>query len=213
MDPPRLLKIDDLTRPDHYYLDRADECYYWGEYYAGKGYNYSDTNNLVLNFKKSPLRKGFPEWKYKEEAIIKIAVVFREIFSEGVLDSFTIIPVPPSKDKSNSEYDDRMLQLLRRIGDGRSSDIRELIEQTCSMQAAHHSEDRPHPGDLKSIYRINENLLFPSPKCIVIFDDILTTGCHFKAMKDILLVQFPEIKIYGVFIARVIHNVACDFGF
>jgi len=29
--PQRLTKIDDLVRPDHFYLTPADECYFLGE--------------------------------------------------------------------------------------------------------------------------------------------------------------------------------------
>ena len=39
--PARLTKIDDLTRPDHYYLSSADECYCLGEYTARAGFAYS----------------------------------------------------------------------------------------------------------------------------------------------------------------------------
>lgn len=51
--PQRLTKIDDLTRPDHFYLTPEDACYFLGEYTARKGYAFSPTNQLVLNFKKS----------------------------------------------------------------------------------------------------------------------------------------------------------------
>ena len=51
--PIRLSKIDDLTRPDHTFIEAADECLYLGEYTARKGYQFSDTNNLIFNFQAS----------------------------------------------------------------------------------------------------------------------------------------------------------------
>ena len=51
--PQRLTKIDDLARPDHFYLTADDECYFLGEYTARKGFAFSPTNQLILNFKKS----------------------------------------------------------------------------------------------------------------------------------------------------------------
>jgi hypothetical protein len=51
--PRRLTEIDDLTRPDHFYLMADDACYFLGEYTARKGFAFSPTNQLVLNFKKS----------------------------------------------------------------------------------------------------------------------------------------------------------------
>ena len=32
--PQKFTKIDDLTRPDHYYLTEGDACYFIGEYTA-----------------------------------------------------------------------------------------------------------------------------------------------------------------------------------
>ena len=51
--PRRLTEIDDLARPDHWYLTPEDDCYFLGEYTARKGFVFSATNQLVLNFKKS----------------------------------------------------------------------------------------------------------------------------------------------------------------
>lgn len=36
----------------------------------------------------------------------------------------------------------------------------------------------------------------------VVFDDLLTTGAHFKAMKSALMERFAAAKITGVFLAR-----------
>ena len=36
---------------------------------------------------------------------------------------------------------------------------------------------------------------------IIIFDDVLTKGSHFKAMQKILNLQYPQIPIVGLFIA------------
>jgi len=56
--PQRLTKIDDLTRPDHFYLTPGDDCYFLCEYTARKGFAFSTTNHLVLNFKKSMKKRG-----------------------------------------------------------------------------------------------------------------------------------------------------------
>ena len=49
---------------------RADEViHYFGEYTARKGFNHSETNQLILNFKKKMDRRGLLEWRYKTAAI------------------------------------------------------------------------------------------------------------------------------------------------
>lgn len=75
--PRRFTEIDDLIRREHFRLSAADRCYFIGEYTARKGYDYSATNDLILNFKKSMGRRGNPhEWKHKERAIRQAAAAF-----------------------------------------------------------------------------------------------------------------------------------------
>jgi hypothetical protein len=59
--PLRLTKIDALTLPDHSYLTATDNCYFLGEYTARKGYAFSATNGVVLNFKKPMTKRRLPE--------------------------------------------------------------------------------------------------------------------------------------------------------
>jgi hypoxanthine-guanine phosphoribosyltransferase len=37
---------------------------------------------------------------------------------------------------------------------------------------------------------------------LVVVDDVLTTGAHFKAMQRILNERFPDVSLIGVFVAR-----------
>jgi hypothetical protein len=113
--PPRLTKIDDLARPDHYYLTAEDDCYFLGEYTARKGYAFSPTNQLILNFKKPVNVRGTPQWNHKERAIGDIAAEFRTALNGEWLDTATLVPVPPSKAKTDPLYDDRLLRMLRAI--------------------------------------------------------------------------------------------------
>lgn len=198
----RLQKIDDLARPDHYYLTPDDVCYYWGEYTARKGYSFSETNQLIFNFKKKLDRRGRPDWHYKGEAITRAASIFRDAIREDTLPRITLVPIPPSKAKDHPEYDDRMMQMLQGIGQGRNADIRELVVQTTSTEAAHDAAVRPKPDELVAIYRIAESVAKPVPQNIYLFDDVLATSCHFKAMKQVLGARYPNVPIIGIFIAR-----------
>jgi predicted amidophosphoribosyltransferase len=55
---------------------------------------------------------------------------------------------------------------------------------------------------LAQYYEIDENLADPEPENIAVFDDILTTGTHFRAAKRVLSERFPNARIFGFFIAR-----------
>ena len=113
--PLRLTKIDDLTRPDHSYLTAADDCYFLGEYTARKGYAFSATNQLVLNFKKAMDKRGTAQWRYKEQAIGEAAAAFRTALNDDWLNVATLVPIPPSKAKGDPLYDDRLVRMLHAI--------------------------------------------------------------------------------------------------
>jgi hypothetical protein len=198
--PIRLTKIDELTLSDHYRLNGTDECYFVGEYTARAGFNYSATNDLISNLKKSMDRKGRPEWRYKVWAISRAVDQLREVLPPEILTGATFVPVPPSYAKTDPLYDGRIVQILHRLGD--EVDVRELVIQTDSYDASHGMEVRLGPDELYALYRIAEELVNPEPTSLVVVDDVLTTGAHFTAMKRILNERFPDVPLIGVFVAR-----------
>ena len=205
MIPNRLTKIDDLTRPNHYFLDDDDECYYLGEYTAGEGYKHSETNQLIYNLKKPLKYRNQSPWKYKIDAINEVGAAFRKSIKQDTLvNNCTLVPIPPSKKKSDPEYDDRIVQILYAMDKHHKLDIRELVKQRQSIVPAHESEDgeRATIEELLTLYEIDESLSKPPPNKILVFDDLLTTGRHFKAMKAVLQNQFPDTRIIGIFVAR-----------
>lgn len=203
----RLTEIDDLTRPDHSFLEPTDRCYYMGEYTARAGFSASPTNDLIQNLKKPMDRKGRTEWKWKAWAIGTIAKDLRSILGRDGMENVTFVPAPPSKAKSELLYDDRLLQILSKAAEGYDADIRELVLQKASMEAAHESDFRPSIRELINNYHIDDELTqVPRNNNFVIFDDVLTTGAHFKAMQHVLLDRFPEAQIYGLFVARRAPN-------
>ena len=200
--PTNLTKIDQLTINDHHHLSADDECYFLGEYTARKGFDYSDTNRLIINLKKSMDRRGKPEWPYKAAAIRKASASLANSLSPWWLENSVFVPIPPSKTKGETDFDDRMTKIIQGIDHENPVDFRELVIQTESTEPAHLSDFRPDPTDLQNIYSIDKNLLAPEPKYIVICDDVITTGAHFTAAKQVLLNQFPSTRIIGCFIAR-----------
>lgn len=202
----RLTKIDDLTRPDHYFLGPEDKCYYIGEYTSRAGYVCSKTNNIVQNFKKPVDRKGLSEYYYKGTAISEIASTFRALINDKWIKEATLVPIPPSKAKNDPLYDDRLVQLLHKMCQGLNADIRELVLQRESLPAAHESSNRHSPDDLLEQYYIDDESAEPTPLVVGLFDDVLTTGAHYTAAKRLLSVRFPDISIIGLFYARRVPN-------
>jgi hypothetical protein len=195
-----LTEIDDLIRPDHYHLDGQDECYFIGEYTAGRGFSYSFTNQFIYNLKKSVERRELADWVWKIRAIQQGASALRDSMNPAFLGSATFVPVPPSKVAADPLYDDRMAQVLRLLGQG--VDVRELVIQSEGMHDAHTALYRPGPNSLYQNYQIDQSLVEPMSSRIAVVDDVLTTGAHFKAMKRILEETFPGVPLVGLFLAR-----------
>lgn len=196
----RLTKIDELTRGQHYHLSEDDTCYFFGEYTARKGYAFSNTNNLIHNFKKGVEKKGKAEWVYKESAIINVANLINSISN---IDELTFVPVPPSKCCTDPAYDSRLIDVLKQCQKTKPNlQYIELIKQRVSVQASHSVEARPTPEEIAGNYIFDETLAVNLRKYIVIFDDVLTAGSHFKAMKTTIKLHLPQSIVIGVFIAR-----------
>lgn len=157
----RLLQIDDATREDHRYLSADDFCLYQGEYTARGGYGCSPMNDMILNIKKSVTRRGRPEYQYKERDIRRAGLAFRAALNAEALATVTFVPVPPSKEITHPEYDNRIELVLAHMAEGTNADVRQLVLQggsyEASSQAAMRGGDRMHAADLIALYRLTSS--------------------------------------------------------
>lgn len=200
--PTRLSKIDELTRPDHTFLEPEDECYYLGDYTARRGFAFSDMNNLINNLRKPMDRRGRPEWRHKESAILTCGRMLREALNEEWLAAVTIVPIPSSRTREDAEHDDRLPRMLQEMARGRHLDVRELVVMTRNVPQSHLAEERVSIPELFESMSVDEAIADPEPRSVGIFDDVLTTGRHFKAVQAVLRERYPAVPIVGVFVAR-----------
>jgi hypothetical protein len=211
----------------------------------------SATNDLIGNFKKPLHLRGSLCWIYKERALDRLAAELAAALDAEWLRTATLVPIPPSRARTDPRHDDRMLRLLHRLDahlaaldlgdhfdplhpaehlaaaidsaddlgagplayhplspDLRSGrlDIRELLLQRESTPPVHAMPGRPAPTTLAALYEIDETLANPPPRTLALFDDVLTTGAHFKAAQQVLWDRFPGIRITGIFLARTPHR-------
>lgn len=207
----RLTKIEPEVLDEHYHLNSDDECYFFLEYTSREDYTYTPENNFINNLKKTLDYRKRPEvWRYKEEAIRRCSKGLRKALNRDWLKTATLIPIPPSAEKSDVKaHDDRMLQVLRGIAPGFPIDVRELVIQTQSLPPSHMADQNRTPVEkLQSSYAINEEISEPAPESIGIVDDVLVAGAHYRAMHYVLRQRFPAARIVGFFIARRIFPPA-----
>lgn len=208
MEKLTLIKLDEIVLQQHIDLESTDHCRYWRVYTANEKFSFSETNQLIKNFKISPQEKH--RLHYKKTAIEQIAQELMQVIpSHLIYQNYTFIPVPPSKPIGHPEYDDRLVQVLKRVQqEKRDLDFRLLVEQLQPISAAHTvpPEQRPNIQELYQLYAFNSPLKLPIPKKIVIFDDVLTKGTHFKAMQKVLIHQYPNVPVVGLFIALSVYK-------
>ena len=201
----RLLIMDRLIRQDHSFITEEDECYFLMEYIGRGGFDASPVNDFISNLKMSVKQKNPKRLYHKNRAISDAGILLREAL-EHFRDN-TFVPVPPSKKKDDPEYDDRLMRILAAANNPPAVDIRELIFQTESYESAHCREDRPRSEYYHSIYQVYVDKVEPRPSAVVIFDDMVTAGSHYMAMKKkIIEVYGPDMPIKGLFLTRRIFS-------
>ncbi len=200
--PKFFSEIDETNIGDHARLLASDRIYFIFEYTSGRDYSFSATNGLISNLKKRPSLKGTAQYKYKRLAMQECASHLSGAINHDWLKNATLVPVPPSKATDHPDYDDRMTKICAGIPADFDVDVRQLVKQTESTEAAHESNVRPTVEELLAIYEIDETLSEPAPRKIAIVDDVLTAGTHYRAMHITLTERFPNVPIVGFFIAR-----------
>ena len=207
--PEKLWKIDESTVGQHFSLRDGDQCYYIWEYTAGKRYDFSPTNQLISNLKIKPsqIAKSPNRNYYKEQAINHAAAGLRHFLRRDYAEQrMTFVPVPGSKAAGDPDHDERLLQVLQRALQGWSADIRPMLELTQSTPADHESADRLSYEELLAISRLNNPSGQPLRPIVVVVDDVLNSGKHFKIAQELITAQFANVEIRGLFLARCIRD-------
>ncbi len=200
----RLQKIDESLLPSYKYLTTEDECYFFMGYtpiWVAK----NAENSLILNFKKDMDRRNNPpEWKWKARAITQISELFVQNIPPIIAAHSILVPVPPSRAKGDELYDNRLVQLASNYCNAHpETEFREIITLADTMIPTHEVEKSP--DELVPLLSVDESLCKNPKEQIVIVDDVLRHGAHYKAMKTILQPRFPKSNIIGLYIARTLH--------
>ena len=198
----RWQKIDETTLADHTTLTSNDNCIFIGHYNAGDGYDENTDlaiNSTIHNLKILDTQHHRVPHKLRAVAWCKRALM---ALNADWAKTVTWVPIPPSKTKDDEAYNPKMSQVLEAFDNERDIDFRELVFQTVSTNTSHGGEVRLSVDDLLEVYSIDENLVDPEPTRIILFDDVLSTGNHFRAMQRCINSRFPACTVEGVFIAR-----------
>lgn len=190
-------KLDVVENPP-VFMTADDDCYYARDYISHGSYSASEANQLISNFKKHPKYKGTPSWRYKEQAIDRFAREIATVLGKNI----SVAAIPPSKLPTHPEYDSRLADTLIRLKQLRP-DL--TIERPFTCRA---STVPSHQGGSRRIDEIAANLqwrgLSVGCKTLVLIDDVLTTGAHFRACKRVLARDAQGVYVAGLFWARTV---------
>jgi hypothetical protein len=197
--------------PAHIRLEE-DECYYAREYTSGGGYAASEANNLITNFKIEPRHKNTLRWRHKEAAIQKFAEELALVITQQI-PNLVIAPIPTSSLRTDPGFDHRLEATLATLGRLRP-DL--AIMRPLSFQQA---ITPSHRGGGRQIQAIAENLEWTDLTCqcdaLVLVDDVLASGAHFRPCKQVVRQHVPGLRVVGFFWARTIWpriDPAVEFG-
>lgn len=193
-------KVDQVLINNIQHLNANDNCYYAKDYVPGVGYQGSIVNDDILNFKKAP---GSPGQQHRARAVNKFAVEVSTILNCDQGRKFYVTAVPSSKNKHDPMYDRRFEDLFEELK--KFSPCIEVVWPVVainSVQASHHSGSRD-PDVLKQNYNYS-GFAGIEPESLIVFDDVLTSGAHFRAYKDFIIESGYQGKVFGVFWAKTI---------
>jgi hypothetical protein len=205
--PAALTRLDEASRADHIYLSASDRCAYLAQYCSAGGESGNGAcHQLLRNFKCDPsrARSDLRRARYKQEAIATLGAWLRHAVPRRLAESCTWVPIPPSQRAGDPDFDDRLARTLQVAFGGYEIDVRSLVCQTCSTPRDHAGRVRLSEQALLQILRIDEVQLAQRPVRgrVVLFDDVLTSGKHFKCCERRLRDVLPHALIAGVFLMR-----------
>ncbi|MDR1184165.1 MAG: hypothetical protein LBK67_05150 [Coriobacteriales bacterium] len=181
-------------------------CYYYRDYVEG-GYSASTSNQLVLNLKITAgvLADNPSRSHYKDQAL-KQCVADYQLFFDGFTVRNTnvvvgIIPIPSSKPKNSPDCNDGMIR------------VAEQLEQYyptlkfLDLFEVRHETQPSHLGGTRSIEEIKDLLVLNNASLdrfsvVFLLDDMITTGAHFVACRELLQKKYPDLMIAGLFWAK-----------
>jgi hypothetical protein len=175
------ITTDLILQGEHLHLSCTDECYFTNVYECGEC--------------QSEIKKQIFSLKRCEPATIgEVAHKLTSALPAHWVENYTFVPMPRSSRSKNGIE----LALHQTI----LSDHRNLLVQVRKTPASHLGW-RPSPMRRAEFLDLNESLVDPAPSTVVILDDVITTGAHFRAAKLVLRKRWPHLNVIGLFLARV----------
>ena len=170
---------DLLLLGEHCYLDCSDECYFTDVYDCRQ--------KRGIKPKVLRVKQGC------RTTIRQVAIELKPLLPAEWTESYSFVAIP-----SSSGTNRPIGMLLDRL---RLTDVRQLVEQRKPTPMSRTGWRLP-AVEREALLTVNELAVDPQPNAVVLVDDVLTTGSHFRAVRNVLRKRWPKLSIIGLFLAR-----------
>ena len=196
-------KVTDISAANHRCLERDDFCIYYRTKERHVYNNFTETNSILANFKKRPshCRGNTQMAMYKERGIETVTRDVAGFFESNPGMSFLLIPAITSKACDDPEFDNRLIRVCSNVAKALPNVCcADLLYVGSSILSAHSGGARD-VSYIASQIGVRGGFDMRGFDRVFIFDDVLTTGAHFKACQWALAKAYG-IRAYGIFWAR-----------
>jgi predicted amidophosphoribosyltransferase len=198
------IQLDLINSNSRHYIDvDIHNIYYLRHYISRGGYQASETNDLISNFKKNP-NSSSAVIQYKKGAIDKFSLELSSIFKHDFNYPACMSWIPTSCAKTDPNYDNRLEQVVNNVCKNiKISPIEAFI--TIESKQSFHSNAERKESSIKNSIIWNQNISLSNYDIIFIIDDVLITGLSFKTIHDLIKERYPNIFVYGLIWAITIR--------
>ncbi len=217
MNNPQTLEWQLLTDNDRpYHLSPEDKCYFLGYRYSWHPELDDELSNILSNFKKGIDRKSKPEWRHRNRAVEVLADKLNQLLPT-IMDGFSnyaLMAMPSSKKITHEHYDYRFEKLFDKLAQTANNKVLPYgIKHPISLKEdslAVHAGGERDPTVYINNYSWKDGEL-TDVEHLIVCDDILTSGSHFRAVIDFLRQNGYKGEITCVCFGRHVHDLRGDF--
>lgn len=175
------------------HLRDDDVLYYARDYFPRQSYDYCQANSIIRNFKKEVRHKDTFQWPHRIRAVRQFAQELEGALPPGAFVTY----IPSSKPVNSPEYDNRFEDLFAELGRMRPGlTLVRMFDFSTALTPSHLGGSRS-PRLLQRTLTLRD--LPERPEAVCLVDDVLTSGGHFKACKNVLRAAWPDIDVAGFF--------------
>ena len=187
---------------------KNDECYFLMVYTPRAGYDTSEANSRIYNFKaREKNANNLEHLRHIERRRLDFAndlePAIESLAKSNPAGTASLIFIPTSKRPDHPDYNNGfeiVCEHLKKIF-GQKIVIEtpvEIIESRESSSTAGGRRDRRYIEELKS--NLKWLGLEYEPDTLIIFDDVITTGAHFRALKELIVANSARPpQVIGLF--------------